>query len=555
MISQPDVGALEALASTVRRVAGDVDDSTAATRRCVAALTDVQNWTGATADKFASAWSIDAGQLTLLGNELASIATVIDTLAYEAGAVERNLALLTNELGLPSDDGEVVAARNQLIAYEDIACTRLQTILDSFEAVRATRAVADGGSATVADLEQAEQTGNYASLNAALAKLTPAQVTGFLVGLTPIEAIALATSDPRFIGNLDGVPLALRGAANHLNAEADLAAARSNGDHSKVNVLEALLNDGAALVLYDPSRGHYGVLYGNPDSNHLAVLVPGVDLDHNRSGDLRELMADAHVIQRAAGPDSAVIMWKGYDSPGDRGDLDVINAAFDGRADVGAASLAAFAAGLGRSAGQTLTVIGHSYGSVVTGDALANHGLRPSNVVVLGSPGVTVDSTTGLHLQPSQFFAEKAAGDYVAALAGGYGVDPSSAAFGGTRLATNAPGRPAVNGHSGYWAPGSQSVQGIADVINQHVPAIDVQPPSAGDYVKAPVSEATEIAFGPSGSLVHWLDQNYHGPGSGLVQLEDHLLTGLANVSGSAAGFTVNGLDDGWRDLTRAAAE
>ncbi len=551
MISQPDVGALAALATTVRLVADDLADSFAATRRCVAGLTDVQNWTGAAADCFASVWSVDAGQLTLLGNELAELAAVLDSLAYEASAVECNLAFLTNDLALPSDHDEVVAARNRLIAYEDIARTRLQAILESCEAVRATRAVAAGGSAIVAELEQAEETGDYATLNAALAKLTPDRVTTFFAGLSSIEAAVLAHSDPRFIGNLDGVPLALRGAANHANAEADLASARSDGDQNTIDVLEALLSGNATLVLYDPSRGHYGVLYGNADANHLAVLVPGVDLDHNRPDDLRDLMTDAHTIQQAAGPDSAVIMWKGYDSPGERGDLDVVNAAFDGRADVGAASLAAFADGLGRADGQTLTVVGYSYGSVVTGAALANQGLRPSNVVVVGSPGVTVDSVKGLHLSPSQFFAEKAPGDYIATLTGGFGVDPSLTAFGGTRLATNAPDRPAVNGHTSYWAPQSQAVQGIADVINQHVGASDIQRPSVGDYVKAPVSAAAAIALDPGGSLVHWLDQNYRGPGSGVVQLEDHLVTGLDNASGSAAAFTVNALDH----LTRAVFE
>ena len=46
--------------------------------------------------------------------------------------------------------------------------------------------------------------------------------------------------------------------------------------------------------------------------------------------------ADAHNIQQAAGPDSAVIMWKGYDDPGDHGTLDMANAGFTARAEAGA---------------------------------------------------------------------------------------------------------------------------------------------------------------------------------------------------------------------------
>jgi Alpha/beta hydrolase len=109
-------------------------------------------------------------------------------------------------------------------------------------------------------------------------------------------------------------------------------------------------------------------------------------------------------------------------------------------------------------------VIAHSFGSIVVGAALADAGLEVTDVVVAGSPGMTVDGLRDLHLEQSHFFAEQAPGDAVAEL-GVFGASPASPKFGGTRMSTNAPDHPTVMAHSDYFEPGSEALENMVDVV------------------------------------------------------------------------------------------
>lgn len=93
----------------------------------------------------------------------------------------------------------------------------------------------------------------------------------------------------------------------------------------------------------------------------------------------------------------AAITWWGYDAP-----PGLPQSADRTRADAGAPALDAFQTGLrithhGKKS--LNTVVGHSYGSVLVGDA-ASHGrtLDADQIIFLGSPGVTVDHVWDLHL-------------------------------------------------------------------------------------------------------------------------------------------------------------
>ena len=363
---------------------------------------------------------------------------------------------------------------------------------------------------------------------------TPAQIATWWAGLPP-EAKADYRGDwPGVIGNTNGIPLPDRATANYGAATADLVAAESAGDAAKVTLLKSLLRTGSSLVLYDPSQDHYGVMWGNIDASHVALFVPGVGNDGNVPGWIKS----ARTIQTTAGPDSAVIMWKGYDDPGDHGTLDIANAGFTGRAEDGATNLTAFAqGGLQLGSNQSLTIVAHSYGSVVTGVALANDGLQPTNVVTAGSPGMTVDNVGQLHLNSSQFYAEQAPKDLVANNLGGFGNDPTSPSFGGARLATNAPGLPSVSGHSQYFGRGTKAVQDIAAVIDGNVTPASIQKPSSGDDAGA----AARILVNPFGPAWDAAARDYHGPGSSVVGAVAHLNN-----------LVSNNVDAGVRDGTNA---
>jgi hypothetical protein len=284
-------------------------------------------------------------------------------------------------------------------------------------------------------------------------------------------------------------------------------------------------------------------MYGDIDTAaHVAVMVPGVGDDNSLHG----WLGDAMRLQRKAeqaGEGTAVIMWKGYDNPGDHGTLDKANAALTGRAQEGAADLASFATGLGLRRDQSFTVVAHSYGTVVTGTALAQDGLHPTNVVSLGSPGMTVDGVDELHLQPGQFYAEKAPGDPVANALAGFGVDPTSFDFGGTRLATNAFGKPSVNGHAQYFTQRSQALNGIRDVVVGRVSPADVQQTTAADAVGTIVGHDLDPTRDPLDTAA----REYGGPLSGQLQLAVHVHDGLDNGLGTVARNTV--------ELPRKAAE
>jgi hypothetical protein len=112
-------------------------------------------------------------------------------------------------------------------------------------------------------------------------------------------------------------------------------------------------------------------------------------------------------------------------------------------------------------------LIAHSFGSIVAGAALADAGLVVTDVVVAGSPGMTVEGLRQLHLEQSHFFAEQAPGDVIAEL-GVFGAEPASPRFGGTRMSTNAPDHPPVAAHSRYFEPGSEALENMADVITGH---------------------------------------------------------------------------------------
>jgi hypothetical protein len=266
--------------------------------------------------------------------------------------------------------------------------------------------------------------------------------------------------------------LAARAAANAVRIAADLARARQAGDQTIIDRLTMLQASGGQVVLYDPGQDHYGVMFGDAaTASHLAVCVRGVGSDH----DLPGWITDSQRLYGQAGPGTAVILWKGYHDP------DITEATHLTSAEDGAPALASFAIGLNVRADQTLTVVAHSYGTVVTGLALSQAGLKPTNVVALGSPGMTVDNISGLHLKPGQFYAEKAPNDFVTNNTDGYGADPALPGFGGTRLTTNAAGHPGVSGHSDYFKQNTQSLAGISDVIMDRVRPDDVQTPTLGD--------------------------------------------------------------------------
>jgi len=388
-----------------------------------------------------------------------------------------------------------------------------------------------------------------------LQTMTPAQIEAWFNALPPGEAARLAAMYPHELGNLNGVPLSVRGQANWLLLNQAIAEASAHGGGTQLALLEGIrarmVDEAGApvatLIMFDPDQDHYGVLWGDPDAANIGVFVPGVGEDNN----IPSWITDAQNMYDAAGRgDSAVIMWKGYADPkgptlpGVVGptpaiDPDVLNAASASRAVAGAKDLTAFCQdGLGLNSGQSLTLIGHSYGSLVVGVALADDGLAPNRVVVAGSPGMGVNDIKGLHLSSDQFYAERAPGDPVANNLGGFGADPADPGFGGHRLATNAAGDPSVSGHSDYFNSRTQSVVGIGHVISGTVQPGDIQHPNAGDQAGALARTASRDTLGP-GSVSSAIAGNV---GTGVRDTVDAGVAGVKNAISTAK--------EGWDVIT-----
>lgn len=255
--------------------------------------------------------------------------------------------------------------------------------------------------------------------------------------------------------------LSRRAASNLAAAKMDLAGATEDGDDDRIMLLQALMSSGGDILVYRPQLQHYALLFGDLETaDHVAVVVPGVGDGTNLCQDW---IPDAINLFEAS-TSTAVVLWKGYDNPA--GVLAAAAGSIECNEDLATAAhdLTEFVSTLALDPEQTLTVIAHSFGSIVTGAALADAGLEVTDVVVAGSPGMTVDDLRDLHLQQAHFFSEQAPGDTIAEL-GVFGAPPASPRFGGTRMSTNAPEHPTVMAHSRYFEPGSEALENMVDVV------------------------------------------------------------------------------------------
>ena len=336
---------------------------------------------------------------------------------------------------------------------------------------------------------------------------TPAEVRSWWDTLTPAQHRWLVITDSAWVGSLDGVPVPFRDAANRLlldrrQADLDAAPARHGPERHRIDGLRRGLRaladrlaqgDGprAYLLLLDlAGDGRAVVALGDPDrADNILTHVPGMTADLRSY--VGELSRAEQVAVRAAelGPtaSTSTVMWLDYDAP----DF-VDEAAGVGRAQMGAAALRRFQDGLRAThdGAARLTVLGHSYGSLVVGRAAADPGLAADGVVFVGSPGVGVDNAADLHVPAGHVWSTTSRsdviqyapvaprsllGDLVTAAAIPligpaiafatpeddlwFGRNPSDPSFGGHVFRSQPEG-----GHLGYWDAGRPALDGITAI-------------------------------------------------------------------------------------------
>jgi hypothetical protein len=351
-----------------------------------------------------------------------------------------------------------------------------------------------------------------------------AEVAAYWDSLDPDLRAAYVKLYPQLIGNRDGVAIADRSTANEARANADIASidkilsahgvapidltilsdaqigfaykqmrlAGLTDDQLKLYFNAEVCLDGLTLnqkytsaqtylMVYDPmafnGKGRAAIAIGDPDTaGHVAVCVDGLNSTlQNTMGS-----TDAQYLYNAAKADdpdnlTAVVQWMGYDAPG------FSNVASHNAARNGATYLVSDVGGLQASHvgdNYDLTVIGHSYGSTTVADA-AVMGMRPTNIVLIGSPGTDLaKNATDLGLPPGHVFVGAAsrdpvtfiyatsAGAHIDPLGVGVGVDPANQSFGAVRFDAEAVNRDdkGWENHSLYYQKGSESLYNLSDI-------------------------------------------------------------------------------------------
>lgn len=239
-----------------------------------------------------------------------------------------------------------------------------------------------------------------------LESMDPGERVAAFTGMSSLDAAALALNHPEAMGSMDGAPPVLRYAANRVLIRAELDyldgyrdRLLENGigtDHwvlaplgRRIDDYRHWLAEDRQILLFDPSGdGRVAEVFGDLDAaGRIAVVVPGMA---NDIGNFSEagggFRADARDLYEAiSGVQVATVAWLGYDSP------DNVGAAVRTAAEEGAPALQRFLEGIDPGEERAVTVIAHSYGSVLAGIA-AGTGLEANDLVFVGSPGTTLES-------------------------------------------------------------------------------------------------------------------------------------------------------------------
>ena len=312
------------------------------------------------------------------------------------------------------------------------------------------------------------------------------QVSSWWAGLDATAQRSLAAAAPEVVGNLDGVPFAVRNQANRallrstirdLELEADAALGRAVATQNLhrlemlYEVVDALgpatANPPRSLLNLDThGQGKAAVVLGDLETaDYVSYMIPGMLV--TVAGDIvgwtgfgarlyddqtswLALLAEAGAATQEQ--TVATVAWIGYQTPSlmNVGSMDL---AYEGRD-----AIAAAIDGL-----QTLraddppfvSLLTHSYGSTV--DALA----------MVGSPGSPAQSVDELNVRGDVFVGE-AAWDPIPNSAF-FGSDPGAPSYGARVMSVLGSVDVITNevlagsaGHNEYWVPGTESMRNLA---------------------------------------------------------------------------------------------
>lgn len=421
----------------------------------------------------------------------------------------------------PTWTSAAVSARSQADAIRHVA-SRASTDLAEFEAHANTRAqqIVDEWHAT--DLAIAIRIDAITTLairgNTVEFALTPSSIVSAAFEQVPTETQDdLVRAAPEAIATLSGAPAPMRYLANRTLVEShveQLLAARApllavppgRRLHSQQVALESIerqlgihvpfLDPRRRLLMWDPvGDGRAVEVLGDlASAGHIAVVVPGIT-NTIANFDDRHLARSQNIwgAAKALDPETAVIAWLGYDTPG------FVDALSKSTADDAHGDLAAFVSDL--PVERHVTVVAHSYGTVLSAEA-ALRGMPVDDLILVGSPGTSLPSASDANLGPdARIWAMVTGSDFVGRASVGslacpavllgirsagplerlvpacrtdrdgdvlrlsHGVNPAHSDFGATELPTDG-----ASGHSGYFDEGTASLEAIAEIVTDTSP-------------------------------------------------------------------------------------
>jgi hypothetical protein len=318
------------------------------------------------------------------------------------------------------------------------------------------------------------------------------QVTRWWNHLPSAQRRALAVGAPQVIGNLEGLPVSVRDAANRtylaqskhgILDRLDRGVGRGVQrtllrDLRMLERIETALGDRDAmperslLTLDTKYPGRAAIALGDlATADYVTFLVPG--MFYSVDAHVRDWTdAAARIYDEQAGFEGlfqehntvATVAWIGYQTPHalNIGTLDLAREGADylSHAIDGVRSL--------QGSDPFISVIAHSYGTTAALIALSDGSTRVDSIALVGSPGSDAQSVRDLNVPAGNVYVGEAGMDPIVDTAF-FGSDPGAASFGAKKMSvagsidrlTSEVLNPS-RGHNDYFTPGSEAMRNMA---------------------------------------------------------------------------------------------
>lgn len=420
--------------------------------------------------------------------------------------VEIALVVATSVVGLPAAEAAVVSSVTfQSIVTSDAPPAFVGPVVDRGAGVFTVSA--SFGAQTLSTLARipADNLSRYfesrpAAVDQLLAEQPPAQEVELWWGsLDSDRQSALETASPQLIGNLEGVPYAIRDTSNRTMLsqtifdlttlmDSDAGRAVRQNAHQQLNML-ASISEALDFESTDPHRtlvtldvsgqGRAAIVLGDLNkADYVSFLVPGMfftiegqmsywvdaanELYSQQQAWLDYFESESVFIHNES---VATVAWIGYDTP------NLTNVGAIDNANQGRDTLAGAILGLqaDRGADQPyISVVAHSYGTTAAMMALSEYSFDIDALALVGSPGSPAESVADLHVRDGNVFVGEAAWDPIPN-SSYFGQDPGAESFGAKSLGVSGgfdvimkqPLTASV-GHNEYFTPGSEAMRNFA---------------------------------------------------------------------------------------------